>query len=45
MQKFQFLHNPPPSPPLNVQGSRGFKIEAVEHSAPSRFDVLLNCYV
>ena len=44
MQKFQFLHNPPP-PPLNVQESRGFKIEAVELSAPSRFDVLLNCYV
>ena len=45
MQKFKFLHNPPP-PPLNVQEFRGFKIEAVdEHSAPSRFDVLLNCYV
>ena len=41
MQKLQFLHN---APPLNVQKSSGFKIEAVEHGAPARFDVLLNCY-
>ena len=47
MRTLQFLHNAPPPPPpyLNVQGSSCFKIEEVEHSAPSRFDVLLNCYI
>jgi hypothetical protein len=33
-----------PPPPLNVQESSSFEIEAVEHGAPARFDVLLNSY-
>ena len=44
MQKLQFPHNPPP-PPISVQKSNNFKIEAVEHNAPARFAVLLNCCI